>query len=110
MIKAYRTLDCARKVRVHYHLPAPLTEAFFAHFPEAKVSVQRFSASVVGAKDHFTIVQEARLYVAGVLGESRLVVTYGKSAWQWSPREIDAFESRLTAAGFGPVEYAAAHA
>jgi hypothetical protein len=92
-------------VRVHYLLPTALREDFLLLFPAEQVRVQRFSQMVAGAKDHFTVTHEDRLYVAGVLGENKLVVTFGKSAWQWSPAEIVAFEAVLERAGFGPVEY-----
>ena len=106
MIKAYKTLDCAKKVRVHYLLPRWLDESFAELFPDAQVTVQRFSRFVNGAKDHLTVTCDDRFRAAGVLGASRLVVTYGKTAWQWSPAEIVAFEARLCDAGYGEVRYA----
>jgi hypothetical protein len=101
VVRAFKTLDCAKKVRIHYLLDAPLSPDFLQLFPDAECSIQRFSSFVVGARDHFTVVKQNRLHVAGVMGEARLVATFGKSAWQWSPAEIDEFEARLVAAGFG---------
>ena len=43
MIRAFRTLDCASKVRVHYLLPAAVTRAVLGLFPGAEVVVQEFS-------------------------------------------------------------------
>jgi hypothetical protein len=105
VVRAYQTLDCASKVRVHYLLPAAVTRDFLELFPDAQVSVQEFSRLVRGAKDHFIILRSERLRAAGVLGESRLVVTYGKPQEERPEEEISAFEARLTRAGFGPVEY-----
>jgi hypothetical protein len=103
--RAYKTLDCAKRVRIHYQLPRPLDVSFAALFPDAEVVVQPFSRFVKGAKDHLTITRGDRFRAAGVIGEPRLVVTYGKTAWQWSPDEIAAFEAILEGGGYGEVVY-----
>jgi hypothetical protein len=103
--RAFKTLDCAKKVRVHYQLPRAIDEAFLALFPTAWVTVQPFSRFVAGARDHVTVADGDRFRAAGVIGEPRLVVTYGKTAWDWSPEEIAEFEARLCRAGFGAVTY-----
>jgi hypothetical protein len=103
--RAWKTLDCANKVRVHYQLPRAIDDEFLKLFPSAWVTVQPFSRLVSGAKDHVTIADSNRFRAAGVMGEPHLVVTYGKTAWEWSPAEITAFEARLARAGFGEVTY-----
>ena len=103
-VQAYKTLDCASKVRIHYHLPRPVTTDLLELFQDATVAIQRFSQYSPAAKDHFTIAAGTRLYAAGVLGETRVVATFGKSHEAW-PEEIDGFERRLRAAGYGPFEH-----
>lgn len=105
MIRAYETLDCASKVRVHYLLPVAVTPELLARIPDAQVSVQEFSKLAKGAKDHFTLLREGRVRAAGVLGENRLVVTYGKLLEQRPVEEIATFEAQLVECGLGPIEY-----
>lgn len=95
IVQAVRTLDCANKVRIHYLLAQPLTSEFFGSFPEATIEVQEFSKCVAGAKDHFSITVSNRFRAAGVMGEPRMVVTFGKLGDVSADASIEEFEQRL---------------
>ena len=62
----------------------------------AHVEIQRFSGHVAGAKDHFTIKDGGHFYAAGVVGEPRIVVTFGKVGGERPLARIEAFERRLS--------------
>jgi hypothetical protein len=104
-IRAFQTLDCANKVRVHYRFEGALSKALFACFSDAAISVNEFSRFVASARDHFTITREGRFHAGGILGDNLMVVTYGKIASAWPGEEIAEFEARLREAGYGRVEY-----
>lgn len=76
--RAFRTLDCAHKVRVRYYLPLEIDRLFLAQLPGTEVEIQEFSKMVEGAKDHFRVGQGRTWSATGVIGERLLVVTYGK--------------------------------
>ena len=103
MIRAVRTLDCAKKVRIHYLLPRPFLLDDLHAFSDAVVTVREFSRYVAGAKDHVDIVKHGELAAAAVVGENRLVVTFGKLREVYPEEGIGAFERRLADAGFGEV-------
>jgi hypothetical protein len=105
IIRAFQTLDCANKVRVHYRFEGALSKAIFGAFSDATVEVNEFSRFVSTARDHFTMSRDGRFHAGGVLGENVMVVTYGKIASAWPGEEIAEFESRLREAGYGRVEY-----
>jgi hypothetical protein len=88
------TLDCAHRVRRHYFLPHPLSASLSVHFPEAEVCLQEFSRFVAGAKDHLSWTAPS-FRAAGVVGEERLVVTFGKVAGLRPTEEMAHFEARL---------------
>jgi len=100
---AARTLDCARKVRIHYFLSVPITEAFLQAFEDLDVNVDRFSRYVVTAKDHVTIREGGAVHASGVMGENRFVVTYRKGEADHDGT-IVAFERRITSGGSGPIQ------
>lgn len=81
-VLAFETLDCASKLRIHYLLPraleVELCQGLAARDERLLLDVQAFSLLVAGAKDHVTVRRPHDLRVAGVLGEPRLVATYGK--------------------------------
>lgn len=97
IVRAVRTLDCANKVRIHYLLAQPITRRFLARFRDATVDVQDFSKRVAGAKDHFAVNLGNRVRASGVLGEAKMVVTYGKDSAQAADDDIREFERRLAA-------------
>jgi hypothetical protein len=102
-ILAFETLDCASKVRIHYRTPTPLTADLLALFPDALVSVNRFSALVSGAQDHFSIQRPGLFHAGGALGGTHLTVTYGKSRGE-RPREVILeFEASLERGGLGVI-------
>lgn len=101
--RAIHTLDCATKLRIHYLLPAPLPDAFRTSFPGAKVTVDAFSRLVAGAKDHFSVSRPGLFRASGVVGEARLVVTYGKPTGENPVEAVAEVESALVALGLGPV-------
>ncbi len=103
-VLALETLDCARKIRIHYHLSGVVGEKELESFPGVKVDVQRFSERVAGAKDHFTLIRSDELRAAGVLGEDRIVATYGKTGGARPDGTIRAFERAIAAAGLGEVK------
>lgn len=76
--RAVRTLDCARKVRVHYFLPRPICRELLEGLPATTLRLDEFSRTVQGAKDHFRVSAGSRWSATGVIGDSRLIVTYGK--------------------------------
>lgn len=94
-IHAYETLDCASKVRIHYLLAQPLSARVLSLFPADSIEIQAFSQMVAGAKDHVTIRLGDSVRATGVLGETKLVVTYGKVRGDRPETEINHFESLL---------------
>ncbi len=105
IVRAFQTLDCANKVRVHYRFEGALSKSLFGLFPDASIVVNEFSRFVATARDHFTISRDGRFHAGGVLGEHQLVVTYGKIASAWPGEEIAEFERKLREAGYGRTEY-----
>jgi len=101
--RAVHTLDCATKLRIHYLLPSPLPDAFRARFPGARVTLDAFSRLVAGARDHFTVSRPAVFHASGVVGEARLVVTYGKPNGDPPVEAVAEVEAVLVALGLGPV-------
>ncbi|HEY1089301.1 MAG TPA: hypothetical protein VGE37_16460 [Archangium sp.] len=102
-ILAFETLDCASKVRIHYRVPSPLTPDLLSLFPDAVVSINRFSALVAGAQDHFSIQRPGRFHAGGALGGLHLTVTYGKSRGERPQAEIAEFEASLERGGLGVI-------
>ena len=98
-----RTLDCASKVRIHYLLPEPLPDVFRELFPGAEVRVDAFSRLVRGARDHFAVSRPGVFHASGVVGEPRLVVTYGKPGGAPPVQAIEEIEGALTGLGLGPI-------
>lgn len=94
-VLAFETLDCAKKLRIHYRLTSPLEEALLARYPRMTATVQRFSELVAGAKDHVTLTQGQSIRAAGVLGEPKLVVTYAKQDEERPVAAIETFEATL---------------
>lgn len=105
LIKAFQTLDCANKVRIHYLLAQPISNQLFEHFPSADISIQAFSKQLEGAKDHFTLTIGTRVRATGIIGELKLVVTYAKAKQQKSSEDIEYFERCLCEAGYDRIEY-----
>ena len=105
LVKAYKTLDCANKVRIHYLLAQPISRDLFSFFPNADLSVQEFSNYVAGANDHFTLTIGNRVRATGVISEPKLVVTYAKADRDNSSEYIEQFEACLHAAGYDRIEY-----
>ncbi|MEE9386295.1 MAG: hypothetical protein V3V08_23020 [Nannocystaceae bacterium] len=105
LIYATRTLDCASKTRIHYRMPEPLCERILDIFPEAEVVVNRFSKRVAGARDHFVLSRTGGYHIAGILGDVRIVATFGKTARDGDACEhtIARFESALCSERFGQV-------
>lgn len=103
-ILAVETLDCAHKLRVHYVLPDPLAQALCARFPDADVRVDAFSQLVQGAKDHLRFGRKHAFEAAGVLGETRLVVTYGKPLAARPTETVEAVEAALSAQYRAPIQ------
>lgn len=99
--RAFRTLDCAQKVRVHYYLSHELKRDFLALFPEAEVKLNEFSRTVEGARDHFSILVEGHFHVSGSLEGDSLIATFGRIGGEPPEAEIAAFEELLRTAGFG---------
>ncbi len=104
--RAFRTLDCARKVRVRYYLPRVVDAEFLGGLPASELEVQEFSKLVEGARDHFQVRGTEGWSASGVLGERTLVVTFGKfgqldTAVEATIRELQA---ALEALGCGEIE------
>ena len=105
IIRAFRTLDCARKVRIHYLLPEPLSGPLLERVVEANITRKEFSRMVAGAKDHLSYTHERpQWHAAGVDGENKLVVTFGKLGEESAEGEIGRFERRLSAACGASIE------
>jgi hypothetical protein len=94
-IKAFETLDCASKVRIHYLLAQPLDSGFLARFEGASLRIEAFSKIVAGAKDHFTLEWAGAARATGVIGERKIVVTFGKVDLTRPVQTIAQFEQRL---------------
>ncbi len=77
-VRVFFKRDCARKIQVEYHLPFIIQEASLEVFGGLEVKINRFSKTVRGAKDHFVLTDESSLLISGVIGESRLQVTFWK--------------------------------
>ncbi len=98
-VKAVRTLDCAAKVRIHYILPCPIERQWVTIFSGATVEIHEFSKITKGAQDMFAMKFAQNYRAAGVLGERKITVTFGKlgerRVWEGL---IDDFEQRLESA------------
>jgi len=94
-IHAHETLDCASKVRIHYLLTQPITLQQLQIFPPETLSVQAFSKQVKGAKDHFTISLNLNTRVTGVIGEMKIITTFGKTTQHRPVNDIQQFEALL---------------
>jgi len=94
---------CVSRVRMRYLLPAPVNQSFLQLFPSSQVVINAFSRMVPGAKDHFTI-NNGSLHISGVIGESRLSVTYARRD-EALVSALCELENFLTRAGFGHVTY-----
>ena len=103
--RAFRTLDCAQKVRVRYYLPRDIDRAFLEALPCAKIEIEEFSKLVVGAKDLFRAASGQQWNASGVLGERQMVITFGKFGGSGESAEasILAIDAALEALGCGPV-------
>jgi hypothetical protein len=103
-IKAFKTLDCHQKLRVHYRLAQPVTLERLKDFGEYALSLNEFSKIVAGAKDHFTL-SKPTVRACGVVGEEKFVVTFAKT--DEAPAEIEraAFEESLQRVFAATIEY-----
>ena len=104
-IVAVKSYDCARKVRVSYHLPDKISDSFFEIFPDAELKIEQFSRYSPKAKDHFSMRLEYDICVNGIIDDHLLVVTYWKYDTDYPQAEINYFESRLNEAGLVDVYY-----
>ena len=95
IIGAFRTLDCANKVRIHYVLAQPITPRLLTRIPNVNLTIQEFSRMVPDAKDHFVATLGLRLRATGTVGESKMVVTYGKTEGDSVDDNIHEFEKQL---------------
>ena len=99
----FRTLDCARRLRLHYRLNGALDERLWASFEGWALDVQRFSQFSPGAQDHFALARGQAVRLAGALGGGTLVATYGKVGGKLDPSLVADVAQRLCGAGFGPI-------
>lgn len=102
-IRARRSIDCARKVKVEYLLPCNVYRNFLSRFPGAAIRVEHFSQHVAGARDHFSIAVEDLFCINGSFNDNRLFVTFWKQDTA-SPSDAMAFlENILTEHGYGQI-------
>jgi hypothetical protein len=106
-IRAFTTLDCHSKLRVHYRLPVPVTLELLAGFRGCELTVNEFSRIVAGAKDHF-ILGHATMRACGVIGEVKIVATFAKIPGAPAEEARALFERQLGSALKAPLEYHAA--
>ncbi|GEM_PF-2592559 len=75
--RAVRTLDCAKKVRIHYYLPSAIDpEALHSQFTGATLRIDPFSQRVANAKDHFVISSTQGFTISGTVGGLHIVATF----------------------------------
>lgn len=94
-VRAVPTLDCARKLRIHYLLPRPLTHAWVERLADLDVTLRDFSHFVAGGKQHVEIRSGEDLFASGVIGRCRMVATYRRGAQVDSGPVVDAFETAV---------------
>ncbi|MCA8943242.1 MAG: hypothetical protein KDB80_11835 [Planctomycetes bacterium] len=102
--RAFRTLDCAHKLRVRFYLPRAIDLPFVESLPGSVEGVEEFSRIVAGARDLVRFVDDGCFSGSAVLGGNLLVVTFGKFADDADPEAFDSFVDTLEAHGCGPVE------
>ncbi|MCR4318256.1 MAG: hypothetical protein NUW37_18085 [Planctomycetes bacterium] len=105
-IRAYKTLDCDTKLRVHYHFPFEITRVWFdsLSLENVRAEIGEFSKFVPGAKDHLKFSRGRILSAGGVLGENRLMVTYSKVGAHDVSAMVREIESAFSASGYS-IEY-----
>lgn len=103
-VRAVRTLDCARKLRVHYLLPRAVDDAWLESLGDVDVRVTDFSRYVAGAKKQFELRLGDDLYASGVVGQSRIVATFGKLGRTAHENLVHVFDALLVQ-HFGDVRH-----
>lgn len=101
--RAFRTLDCAQKVRIRFYLPRELDLELVRELPGRIDEVTEFSRFAPGARDHVRFSSGEAWSASAALGEALLVATFGKFGGGHEEEEIEDFKRALCAAGLGPV-------
>ena len=104
-VVALQDRDCIDRLKFRYQLLAPLPGIFFEQFPDARVVIRQFSTMVPLGRDLFTIDKPAIFRAAGVVGDTKLVVTFHGSPRHWPRSLVDDFGRQLIAAGYSTIAY-----
>lgn len=96
---------CGRKLKIRYEFSQEIAESFFALFPDANFTINRFSVYSRLAKDHFVIHLPGVLTGGCVIGGREICVTFHKAPGMEMESDIEEFENRLEHGGLGEVYY-----